>query len=204
MRRTRSHTADVRLEQQWRQADFDRRREMIIDVALRLLHQRGRKAVAMRRVAARLGVGTMTLYTYVDSQRTLHREMVRRGFDMLNQRGRASSTLGTPAGWRGGARAYLDFALEHPNLYKLMFDTPLPEDDLDMLQGGFQTLLDRVREVRSQQGEPASETEINRAAGRFWIALHGLASLAIAGRLSVLEGDLDDLLDDLLVRIAPA
>lgn len=178
---------------------------MIVDVAIKLLHRYGLDAVTIRRVAGKLGVGAMTLYTYVEGQHGLQRDMVRRGFEMIGEHCCASSTLATEHSWRGGAKAYLDFAVQNPNLYKLMFDVPMAKDDADLLHGGFQPLLDRVTEQLSCSGISGQRLsrEARAAAGRYWISLHGLATLAIAGRLVVLEGDLDQLLDDLLPRVAP-
>lgn len=193
----------------WSKADFDERRTLIVDAALALLHRHGAKGVTMRRVAARLGVGAMTLYTYVKGQEELHRSMVRHGFEMLHGCCRASAAdrdLSQPLGWRAGAKAYVNFGLEHPNLYRLMFDTPISEQNLDLLQGGFQPLLDRViDQLASRSGltGDALSSQARAAAGRYWIALHGLTTLAIAGRLTVLEGTLDQILDDLLLRVAP-
>ena len=194
----------------WGDADAPRRRELIVEAALDLLHQQGLAAVTMRGVAARLGVGTMTLYTYVDGQGGLQREMVRCGFEMLNRCCTVSSTLDTGASssqaWFGGARTYLRFALDHPNLYKLMFDHPLEGLEHDVLDGGFETLLERVTQQLKATGLVSDEAlprEARRRAGRYWIALHGLATLAIAGRLCVLQGDLDSVLGDLLTGVAP-
>ena len=189
----------------WRDASHEQRREWIVQAALKLLDKKGLCAVTMRAVADSIGVGAMTLYTYVDGQHGLHREMVGRGFEMLNCGCAENSTLGTKEGWRGGAQAYLRFAMENPNLYKLMFDHFMADDDKDLLYGGFQHLFDKVKE-RMCCTEHSDEklSRIARArAGRFWIALHGLATLAIAGRLEVLEGGLDELLDDLLQHVAP-
>ncbi len=189
----------------WQSADHAQRRTMIVKVALKLLDERGLSAVTMRAVAGKLGIGAMTSYTYVDGQGGLHREMVRAGFEQLSQGCDAASTLGTSAGWRGGAKAYLRFAVDHPNLYKLMFDYPMPDDDRDVLRGGIEPLFTKVRGRLEAQGlsGPALEKQIIARAGRFWIALHGLASLAIAGRLAVLDGGADELLDDMLRHVAP-
>ena len=189
----------------WPEADHAERQALIVACSLELLAEQGRPGVTMRAVAGRLGVGAMTLYTYFDSQEALWRGMVRRGFELLYRQCEAGSTLHTTGDWRGSARQYLQFAVQHPNLYKLMFDTPVVEDDSDLLEGGFEALLEKVRQgLDEQEGTGRrNETRVRRAAGRYWIALHGLAMLAIAGRLSVLEGDLDTLLDDLLPRIAP-
>jgi AcrR family transcriptional regulator len=193
----------------WHAADADARRALIVDAAMRLLDRRGPAAVTIRAIAARLGVGAMTLYTYVDGQAGLRRAMIQRGFDMLHGRCQADSTLESQNSWRGGARAYVHFAIEHPNLYQLMFTEPLPADDDVLYQamrsGGFETLLERVR-PRLQGRKPdeaALRRQAMRQAGRYWIALHGLATLALSGRLKVLETDLDSLIDDLLECVAP-
>jgi len=189
----------------WDAADHDQRRELIVDAALALLQRDGLKAVTMRRVAQRLSIGAMTLYTYVDGQHELHREMVRRGFAMLHERCKASSTLGTPEGWRGGSQAYIRFAIDHPNLYKLMFDTPMSADDIDLLRGGFEPLLEKVRAHLADEGLAGEQLHQQACAAtrRYWIALHGLAMLAIAGRLDFSDEDADTILDDMLPRIAP-
>lgn len=182
---------------------------MIVDAAMRLLDRRGPRAVTIRALAARLGVGAMTLYTYVDGQAGLRRAMIERGFQMLHSGCQAQSTLETQGSWRGGAHAYVHFAIEHPNLYQLMFTEPLPPDDdalhQAMRSGGFDMLLQRVRQ--RLEGQSVSEAALRRRAmrqaGRYWIALHGLATLALSGRLKVLETDLDTLIDDLLERVAP-
>lgn len=177
--------------------------------SLELLQAEGLSAVTMRAVAARLGVGTMTLYTYIEGQHGLHREMVRWGFERLNgQCAEHDEPCHQPTkeDWLEGARLYLRFAVENPNLYKLMFDHPMDAEDDDLLRGGFQPYLERVTDRLARQGVVCMEElpkEARRQAGRMWITLHGLAMLAIAGRFKVLEADLDDILADLLPRVSP-
>lgn len=191
----------------WPRADAETRRNLIVDVAISLLQKHGLKGVTMRRIAERLGVGAMTLYTYFDSREVLRQAMTQRGFERLAGGCEVASTLGTEQGWRGGARFYLEFALDNPALYKLMFATQIEsgEADVQILHRGFQPLVDRVREQMAKRGMAQDDLDRNAltAAGQFWISLHGLASLAIVGRLSVLNADLDDLLDGLLSRVAP-
>jgi len=180
---------------------------LIVEVAVRLLKKNGLDSVTIRRVADCLGVGAMTLYTYVDGQDGLRLAMTQHGFDLLSSGCRAASTLGTPQGWLGSAQHYLRFAIENPHLYKLMSATEIDsgEADAQILNRGFEGLIERVREEMAAKGVPAAE--INRSAlgvaGTYWIALHGLASLAIAGRLGVLKSDLDALLNHMLERVAP-
>jgi len=149
----------------------------------------------------------MTLYTYVQGQEELRQAMIRRGFAMICAACRAHSTLDGQLKWWGGARAYVDFAQQNPNLYRLMFSDPVADSPGDerVLRDGLQPLLDRVRERLAERGLTGEELrhQAMAATGRYWICLHGLASLAIAGRLNVLGNDLDSLLADLLDRVAP-
>lgn len=180
---------------------------MIVDTAMKLLDRRGPEAVTIRAVAARLGLGAMTLYTYVDGQPGLRRAMIERGFAMLHAGCEQTSTLDTEGSWRGGAANYIRFAREHPNLYRMMFADPLAADDAEhsILMGGFEPLLGRVQErlIASGLKGEALRRQALRQAGRFWIALHGLATLAISDRLRILDASVDELLDDLLERVAP-
>lgn len=195
------------VSKQWRAAGHDERRDLIIQAALRLLDRHGRHGVTMRRVAQRMGVGTMTLYTYFDSQQALLREVCKLGFDMLHGMCEANSSQKTDDNWHGGSRAYVAFAIEHPKLYELMFSAPVSEGGTDttILRGGLECLLEIVRQRLASKGltGDALEDEALRQAGRYWIGLHGLASLACAGRLDALGGNLDRLHRDLLERIAP-
>jgi hypothetical protein len=87
-----------------------------------------------------------------------------------------------------------------------MFAAPVEDaGEVQLLMNGFAPLLARVTARLSEaglDGEPLRLAAL-KAAGRYWIALHGLASLAIAGRLPVLEADAEHLLEDLLERVAP-
>lgn len=191
----------------WASLGHDQRSALIIDTAIGFLKHHTLRAVTMRRVSKKLGVGAMTLYTYVNGQRDLYYQMTRRGFEMLHENCDASSTLGTAEEWRGGSKAYLRFAMTHPRLYELMFSTPVSEGGADdqLMRGGFTPLFDKTRAQLAARGLTGKKLEqaTLHTAGRFWIALHGLATLAIAGRLNILGGDLDALLDDLLKHVAP-
>lgn len=95
-------------------------REDVVDAALAVLEEVGRvDGVALREVAARLGVRTQSLYAHVDGAEDLRRALALRGLDALAER------LTTAAIGRAGAdaieaivRAYLAFAQEHPGLFE--------------------------------------------------------------------------------------
>ncbi|NUV49427.1 TetR-like C-terminal domain-containing protein, partial [Streptomyces sp. CAI-78] len=96
-------------------------------------------------------------------------------------------------------RAYLAFAARNPAVYDAIFqldgglafaqeDTPAP------LQDGFAALLEALGEVAGDGVHPALFTEV------FWASLHGLATLARAGRLP--PGDAESRTELLVDRLA--
>ncbi len=197
----------AQLRRRWRLADREERRQLIVDAAVRLMQKSGLESVTIRRVADCLGVGAMTLYTYVDGQEGLRLAMTQHGFDLLSSGCQEASTLGTAQGWRGSAKHYIRFAIENPHLYKLMFATESDagKAEVQILNRGFEGLIERVGMEMAAKGISQDDIDAKALsiAGTYWIALHGLASLAIAGRLGVLKSDMDSLLDSLLERVAP-
>ena len=201
---------DKPLSQQWKDLDRDGRRDLIVEVAFGMLRDDGEEAVTIRRIAGAIGVGAMTLYTYVDGLEDLHRRIIARGFDIIHLSCSTACDEGRTHDddWMPGARAYVRFAIDNPNLYHLMFATPVDPDDEQfdqIMHGGFAGLHEAVRERLSEKGlsGDALETETRKAAGRYWTALHGLATLAIAGRMQVLHGSLDDVLQHLVDAVSP-
>lgn len=205
---TQQETVD--LPRQWKALDREARRDLIVKVAFDMLQEDGEEAVTIRRIAAAIGVGAMTLYTYVDGLEDLHRQIIAKGFEIIhhNCSTACDNQRKHDDDWMPGARTYVRFAIEHPNLYHLMFATPVDPDDEkfdQIMHGGFAGLHEVVRErlVSSGLKGNALEAETRKAAGRYWIALHGLATLAIAGRMQILHGDLDEVLQHVVDAVAP-
>lgn len=195
------------LRRRWDRADHPQRRALIISVALDLLEDHGIGELTVRRIAQKLGVGAMTLYTYVPNQDDLRRELIRLGFEMLHHHCAAHSTVEADGSWLAGARAYLDFASSNPNLYTLLFTHPLGDDrqDHQLLEAGFRPLVDRVRSQLQRRGiaPDALDAEAVERAAIYWVGLHGLATLTISGRIGHCDCDAADLLPKILRRIAP-
>ena len=206
----KTRTNETSLSRQWKERDREGRRDLIVQVAFDMLQDDGEEAVTIRRIAAALGVGAMTLYTYVDGLEDLHRRIISRGFEIIHQNCSTACDQNRKHDddWMPGARSYVQFAIDHPNLYHLMFATPVDPDDEQfdqIMQGGFAGLHEVVSERLAGSGMTgkALEVETRKAAGRYWIALHGLATLAIAGRMQILHGTMDDVLQHLVDAVAP-
>ena len=79
-----SKTAKTSLARQWKELDREARRDLIVKVAFDMLQDDGEDALTIRRIAAAIGVGAMTLYTYVDGLEDLHRQIIAKGFEIIH------------------------------------------------------------------------------------------------------------------------
>ena len=94
----------------------------IVAAARAQLEEEG--AVSMRRLADRLGIKAPSLYKHLPGKPALEAALISDGFLEAAERFEQTTTL-----LELGA-AYRAFALEHPHLYRLLFQGPLPRDRL--------------------------------------------------------------------------
>lgn len=101
------------------------RRDDIIDAAGQLLERDGTEGLTMRAVAGELGIRAPSLYKHIADKRELEIAVVAAALEQQAEafeRVTANSGDSVPA----IAAAYRSWALEHPHLYALMNDQPLP------------------------------------------------------------------------------
>ncbi|NJL31157.1 MAG: hypothetical protein HC898_05735 [Phycisphaerales bacterium] len=189
----------------WRLGDHAQRTQLIVDVSLVLLEMESAEGVTTRKVAAMLGVGAMTLYTYVKGQPDLRLRMIQRGFEMMRMHCDSDVPNTTMEHWRRGAANYINFAVSNPRLYELMFSQPIAggQKEADAVAKEFEPFFQEIRDLLALRGlsEAQLDARARTVAGRLWIGMHGLASLAISGRLDVLKVGVDRVLDDLLEHL---
>lgn len=113
------------------QAEVDAVREGILTEGLALFARDGFEGLSMRKLGRRLSIAAKTIYNYFHNKDELYLAILTRGFDQLHARcRRATETPGTPAErLLAMGRAYVDFGLEEPNLYSLMFTWRFPRFD---------------------------------------------------------------------------
>ncbi len=161
------------------------RREEILAAALRLFAQHGMATVTTRAIAQAVGISQPSLYAHFSSAAAIGEELCKRGFEVLEQRMRLVLAEPGDAGMRLHrlGRAYVGFALEQPDLYRIAFmlEDPacadLAPDDAGMAAGlqAFAALRAVVAELRGAD-DAASEA----LAQSIWACVHGLAALLIA------------------------
>ncbi|MET4226730.1 TetR/AcrR family transcriptional regulator [Oerskovia enterophila] len=112
----------------------------VVEAGTAVAQEVGLEALSMRRVAARLGVGAMSLYTYVPGRTELVDLMIDRAFGELDL-----PTADAP--WREGlsryAREVWHLYQRHPWILQTnMWRLPLSPHVLDAQEAGLRTLVD--------------------------------------------------------------
>lgn len=160
------------------------RERLILATARELAEQQGWDAVTTRRLAERIEYSQPVLYSHFRGKREIIGAVALEGAAEMAAavRAAASAADGPRTRVTALARTYLDFAARNPAVYDAMFQLDgglafAQEDTPEPLKDAFAALLESLGEVAGDGVHPGLFTEV------FWAALHGLATLARAGRL---------------------
>jgi AcrR family transcriptional regulator len=164
-------------------------RERLCDAAEKLFAEHGLEAVTMRQLAGELGVSPMTPYRYFADKDAILAAVRARAF---NRHAEALESAYNEAPGDAGDKsdrvgaAYLTFALENPEAYKLMFDVRQPTEtdypDLVRAQSRSRATMTAYLEALKDAGLFQGDIELTGL--MFWAALHGPIMLQLSGMLS--------------------
>lgn len=169
-------------------------RQAIIDAAGQIIADEGIDKLTIRAVAGKLEYSPGALYEYFDSKEAILHALYFDGSHGLGTRCE-QSIAALPEGASTidalGAlgRAYRSFALEHSEVYRLLFCTTTPPPEMDVPDthlGGFGTLV-RVAEHGVADGVLV-DVPAPVIACAAWSAVHGFVSLEISGHVTGAEG----------------
>jgi AcrR family transcriptional regulator len=160
----------------------DDSRERLIESALELLREHGVESLSLRRVADVAGGSTMNIYSRFGNRMGLLEAVYARGFEMLRDRLVAArdAAASSEDPLEPVLLAYRDFALDHPVLYGVMFERPLPDFDPSIeARGRALDLTFRIlRElVAGRMG--LSDDDAMKPSYIIWTALHGAVSIEL-------------------------
>ena len=162
-------------------------RQKILDAAREMFVRRGYEATTMRAIADRIEYTPTAIYHHFRSKEALLRELCSADFGALAEAFRRIGRIADPLERlpRIG-QAYVEFALEHPMQYRLMFMTPHP----DVGHGTGITRGDPGRDAYAFLRETCAAAiatgrlrpeldDAEQLAQILWASLHGLLALHI-------------------------
>src|SRR6185503_3916720 len=162
-------------------------RRALLQTAVRTIHSHGVAGLTLRGVGSTLGVSRTALYRHFTDKAALLAAVAAEGFRTLRDQ--------TARAWEDGGRglrgfeamgvAYVRFAISHPSHYRVMFGAEMSKvGDAELADegtGAFQVLVDALTEL--QQHDLARRDDTQQMALFVWSTVHGVAMLAIDGRL---------------------
>jgi AcrR family transcriptional regulator len=158
--------------------------------AVELLEEHGPGAMTARKITARVGTSSMSVYTDFGSMKGLVGSVVDYGFGLLLEELNVLELTGHPLRDLWSAVSTLrSFALAHRHLYAVMFAAESLggyERSGDELVEGVETLrfLHRIC-VRAQEDGHFAVDHASEATRQIWIVMHGHVMLDSAGYLSL-------------------
>ena len=176
------------------------RRAEILKAAERIFVAEGYEGATIRRIAEEVGVSSTALYMHFPDKSAILHEITEITFRVLLARN--SEIAGLPLDpvvrVRMMLEAYMQWGLEQPNAYELVYcqrgpvsNTPWPEGATDLSRQCYETFSAVVREVAAS-GRLRTGTG-DTAAKALWMACHGVVALA-ASRPAFGWDDLDEIM----------
>lgn len=144
-------------------------RAALLRAAGELLEKRGIAALALREAARRAGVSHNAPYRHFRDRDSLLAALATEGFDSLEKevRGRAARELG---------ERYVEFAVAHPQRFRLMFGGQLRTEDHPELRERAERAHQELERAVAEFGADAK-----LAAAATWALMHGVAHLVLDG-----------------------
>lgn len=156
-------------------------RTLLVDRAARML--RTREPITLRSLVAGTGVSTMAVYTHFGGMDGLWKSVRQEGFTRLAARVAGTRPSDDPVRDLAAlGAAYVGNALDHPDLYRVMFDATFDLEDLPAADATLEYLVQAADRARAA-GRFRADTDPLAVATRCWVITHGLVSLVANGPL---------------------
>lgn len=171
----------------------------ILDAARALVAGDGYASLSMRKVARHVGCSPGAIYLYYESKDALYAALIDEAVGLLIDAYRPAEGIADPVErLEAFCRTYVRFALDYPELYKVMYlelrvdPGAVSPDGYRRAQKPLQDTADALAEAHAA-GRLHAPTPLEGATV-VWAALHGMLSLLLARQVDP-RADRDRLLD---------
>ncbi|MBW0012574.1 TetR/AcrR family transcriptional regulator [Mycobacterium sp.] len=179
----------------------------LIGAALSLVAEKGPKGFTLTEAARRAGVSAAAPYRHFADKAELLAAVAEQGFHELHADLVAAGDVasGPKAGVIELGRAYVRWAVAHPDHYQVMFGAENVKADHPSLalaaEQAFGDLLDAIR--RCQEAGIVEGEDPRGVAAPLWSLVHGVASLVIGGELRAvgIQQDPVAMIADVVARV---
>jgi AcrR family transcriptional regulator len=185
-------------------------RAALLEAALDIITERGPQSLTIREVARKAGVSHTAPYRHFANKDDLIVAVVKQGFELMSQTMQDKKSAAEPdpiSQFAASGTAYVDFALQHPAYYRVMYSGDLltSTGQHTLQHTSAETFSELVSDVKTCQelgiirtGNPTLQ------ALSLLCTIHGFVTMAIDNRVSSLLGEgypLDAVRDVILATI---
>ena len=153
-------------------------RPALLRAAAKILEKEGTGALSLRDLARRAGVSHNAPYRHFPDRDALLAALAGEGFELLGRQ-----LDGKPGGEM--AVAYVRFALDHPQRFRLMFGGRLPHERHPELRQHAQAM-----HLKAEEAFSGHDSETKFAAAAAWSLVHGLAHLLLDGHFAEVQEEI--------------
>lgn len=169
-----------------RQRNHDQATQSLLDSARSIMRENGVAALSMQELARRAGMRAPSLYHYFASKNEIYDALFKLGFTLFDQH--LTDTTQDTKNWQEELRrvfqAYMSFAIQNPDLYKLCFERPVPgfvPSDPSM-RISISILEKYYQRAERYQSEMESGLSPQQTSDLFIAIMHGLTALHLANQ----------------------
>ena len=164
---------------------------LILEAAKKLFVQQGYESTSIRKIAQEIGFSPTTIYLYYKDKNDLIYALHQVGFTMMRDRFMPLGVVEDPfERLKAVGKNYIEFALDNPEYYEVMFMMKEPMDFLDQQCGSDQWQEgERVLEflkmtvAQCQQQGYFKGMTVEAVTMQAWAAVHGLVTLHVTQHL---------------------
>lgn len=161
-------------------------RKLILEAAMELFVKEGYNGISIRKIAEKIEYSPGSIYTYFSDKDSIFYALHIEGFELFYKKQVVSQSINDPRERLAAhAKAYIEFALEHPEYYNLMFILRAPinfickRDKVEWSFGqrSFDLLVRNVSECQAV-GYFKNQEAVS-VAFLLWSTVHGISSLIL-------------------------
>lgn len=176
-------------------------RDLILKAALKLIIEEGYDDLSIRKIANKIEYSPGTIYLYFKDKDDIFFELHNKGFSEFYERQLSVQNIEDPVQRLiAHGNAYIDFALENPEYYDLMFiiRAPLKNikrfEDWELGNRTYNLLKKNISEVQEVGKFKGENLEV--VAFSLWSYVHGISSLCVRDRLKTIPDEQRKMLVD--------
>lgn len=167
----------------------------VLEAAYQLVRRNGMQALNARAVANALHCSTQPIFSAYESMENLKNAVIRRASDEYNRRILASASLDERP-YKATGLAYIAFAREEPELFKLLFMCDRTGRDLSAEDASMPYVLSAIRQATGYGPEKARLFHYT-----VWITTHGLATMIATRYLPFSDAQVQRVLSEIYLSL---